>query len=194
MYILLKRAYYLIAFGLPVNQSFNTRASTMIKMFAVCAFFAVGLLLGLAPAARAEPVRNGNELALAWSTNNAAGKQAMQKQAAGIFHTFRYLRVTAIKKDQPVTGAVTIMTIEPSSDMKVALVITKPLSLVLADGLTTNDSVSAYGRIKTIGGGNGHGGEATNLMVVDPALLKHKDLNAPKLSKELLHEVDPTAY
>ena len=166
----------------------------MKNMLAVCAFLAAGLLLGLTPAARSEPVRNGNELALAWATNNPAGKQVVQKQAVGIFHTFRYLRVTAVKKDQPVTGAVTVMTIEPSSDMKVALVITKQLSLDLANGLTTNDCVAAYGRIKTIGGGNGHGGETPNLMVVDPALLKHKDLNAPKLTKELLHEVDPTAY
>lgn len=166
----------------------------MKNMFAACVFFIVGLGLGFAPGGIAEPVRNGNELALAWSTNNAAGKQVVQKQATGIFHTFRYLRVTAVKKDQPVTGAVTVVTIEPSSDMKVALVIAKQLSLDLADGLTTNDCVSAYGRIKTIGGGNGHGGEAPDLMVVNPALLKHKDLNAPKLTKELLHEVDPTAY
>lgn len=165
----------------------------MKNIFAACAFV-VGLLLGCAPAGMAEPVRNGNELALAWSTNNAAGKQAVQKQATGIFHTFRYLQVTAVKKDQPVTGAVTVMTIEPSSDMKVALVVTKQLSLEIANGLTTNDCVSAYGRIKTFGGGNGHGGETPNLMVVDPALLKHKDIKAPKLTKELLHEVDPTAY
>jgi|GEM_PF-2177987 len=165
----------------------------MKTMIVLCVFSVIGL--GLAPVARSEPVRNGNELALAWSTNTAAGKQAVQKQATGIFHTFRYLRVTAVKKDQPATGAVTVVTIEPSSDMKVALVITKQLSLDLANGLTTNDCVSAYGRIKAIGGGNGHGGQTTpNLMVVDPAILKHKDLNAPKLSKELLHEVDPTAY
>jgi hypothetical protein len=160
----------------------------MKNVFAVCAFSIFGLGLGSTPEGIAEPVRNGNELALAWSTNNAEGKQVVQKQAAGIFHTFRYLRVTAVKKDQPVTGAVTVMTIEPSSDMKVALVITKQLSLDLANGLTTNDCVSAYGRVKTIGS------EATNLIVVDPALLKHKDLKAPKLTKELLHEVDPTAY
>ena len=160
----------------------------------VCAFSLALLCFGLAPEGIAEPVRDGNELALAWSTSNAAGKQRMYKQVAGIFHTFRYLRVTAVKKDQPVANAVTVMTIEPSSDMKVALVITKQLSLELANSLTTNDCVSAYGRIKTIGGGNGHGGAAPNLMVVNPALLKHKDLKAPKLTKELLHEVDPTAY
>ena len=156
----------------------------MKNMFAVCAVFVIGFALG----GIAEPVRNGNELALAWSTTHAAGKQAVQKQATGIFHTFRYLRVTAVKKDQPAAGAVTVMTLEPSSDMKVALVITKALSLELAATLTTNDSVSAYGRIKTIGG------EDPNLMVVDPALLKHKDRAAPKLTKELLNEVDPTAH
>ena len=156
----------------------------MKNMFAVCAV----LVIGFALEGIAEPVRNGNELALAWSTSNAAEKQAVQKQATGIFHTFRYLQVTAVKKDQPATGAVTVMTIEPSSDMQVALVITKQLSLKLANGLTTNDCVSAYGRIKTIGG------KTPNLMVVDPALLKHKDRAAPKLTKELLHEVDPTAY
>ncbi|MCG2659910.1 MAG: hypothetical protein L6437_06675 [Kiritimatiellae bacterium] len=160
----------------------------MKNMFTVCAFFAVGLCLGFAPEGIAEPVRNGNELALAWSTNNAAGKQVLQKQALGIFHTLRYLRVTAVKQDQPVKGAVTVMTIEPSSDMKVSLVVTKRLSLELANGLTTNDCVSAYGRIKTIGG------EDPNLMVVNPALLKHKDINAPKLTKELLNEVDHAAH
>ena len=160
----------------------------MKTMIAICACYIAGLGLGLAPAGIAEPVRNGNELALAWSTSKGAEKQAVQKQATGIFHTFRYLRVQAVKKDQPATGAVTVITIEPSSDMQVALVITKQLSLKLANGLTTNDCVSAYGRIKTIGG------KTPNLMVVDPALLKHKDRAAPKLTKELLHEVDPTAY
>ena len=160
----------------------------MKTMITICACSIAGLSLGLASVGIAEPVRNGNELALAWSTSKGAKKQAVQKQATGIFHTFRYLRVRAVKKDQPATGAVTVMTIEPSSDMQVALVITKQLSLKLANGLTTNDCVSAYGRIKTIGG------KTPNLMVVDPALLKHKDRAAPKLTKELLHEVDPTAY
>ena len=160
----------------------------MKTMITICACSIAGLSLGLASVGIAEPVRNGNELALAWSTSNATEKQAVQKQATGIFHTFRYLRVQAVKKDQPATGAVTVMTIEPSSDMQVALVITKQLSLKLANGLTTNDCVSAYGRIKTIGG------KTPNLMVVDPALLKHKDRAAPKLAKELLNEVDPSAH
>jgi len=160
----------------------------MKNIFATCILVVAGLGLGCAPEGAAEPVRNGNELALAWSTNNAAGKQILQEKSEGIFHSFRYLRVTAVQKDQPVAGAVTVVTIEPSSDLKVALVITKALSLELAATLTTNDSVAANGRVKTIGGAD------TNLMVVSPAVLKHKDLGAPKLSKELLHEIDPTAY
>lgn len=157
-----------------------------MRNICICAVFVAGI--GCAQFGKAEPVHNGNEQALAWSTNNATGKQVVQKQALGIFHTFRYLRVQDVQKDQPITGAVTVITIEPSSDMQVALVLTKKLSLDIAEALTTNDCVSAYGRIKSIGG------KTTNLMVVDPAILKHKDRNAPKLTKELLHEVDPTAY
>jgi len=173
---------------LPVNNSFYA-GDPPIKITAViCALFIAGLAPGFAPEVIAESVRNGNELAWAWGATNAAGKPVVQKQAVGLLHTFRYLRVTAVKKDQPAAGAVTVMTIEPSSDMAIALVITKRLSLDLANGLTTNDCVSAYGRIKTIGG------EFPNLIVVDPAILKHKDRAGPKLSKELLHEVDPAAH
>ena len=60
----------------------------------------------------AEPVKNGNELALAFATNSAAGKQAVQKQAVGALHTFRYLKLTAIERDRPETGNITLMAIE----------------------------------------------------------------------------------
>lgn len=43
----------------------------------------------------AAPVRNGNESALSYAANNASGKVALGKSAAGVFHTFRYLKVTA---------------------------------------------------------------------------------------------------
>ncbi|MBI2438525.1 MAG: hypothetical protein HYV36_06915 [Lentisphaerae bacterium] len=148
----------------------------------------VSLYFGLSLTAQAEPVRNGNELALAWSATNASGRQAIQRQAVGLLHTFRYLRVTSIRKDQSGPGAITLLTVEPSSDLEIALVITKPLSLELAKTLTTNDSVYANGRIKSMGL------EAPNRLVVDPAVLKHKDRRSPKLSLELLHEVDPSAH
>lgn len=146
-----------------------------------------GLFLGLAPAGITEPVRNGNELALAWSASNAANKPAMRQQVTGRLYTFRYLRVTAIQKDRPDTGAMTVVTVEPSSDMQIALVLTKRLSLELAGNLTTNDCVAAYGRIKTIGSAG------ANLIEVDPAILKHKDRATPKLTKELINEVDDKA-
>ncbi|MBI2441578.1 MAG: hypothetical protein HYV35_09420 [Lentisphaerae bacterium] len=138
--------------------------------------------------ARAEPVRNGNELALAWSQTNRVGKQAIARQATGVLHTFRYLRITAISNNWPAAGALTLLTQEPSSDLEIALVITKSLSLELAKTLTTNDSVAANGRITSIGL------EAPNRLVVDPAVLKHKDRRSPKLSIELLHEIDPAAH
>jgi hypothetical protein len=34
----------------------------------------------------------------------------------------------------------------------------------------------------------------TNLLVIDPAVINHKDREAPKLSKELLREIDQNAY
>ncbi len=154
---------------------------------AICALLISGLFLGLAPDGITEPVRNGNETALAWSTSNAAEKSALRQQVSGRLHTFRYLRVTAVKKDQPDTGAVTVITTEPSSDMQIALVLTKRLSLELAGNLTTNDCVAASGRIKTIGSA------AANLVEVDPAILKHKDRATPKLTKELINEVDHSA-
>ena len=64
-----KKCLYCIRFRLPVKNPFNTGANSMRVMLAVCAVF----IVGFAPIARTEPVRNGNELALVWSTNNVAG-------------------------------------------------------------------------------------------------------------------------
>lgn len=151
-------------------------------------FSIIGLFLGSILSARADPVRNGNELALAWTSTNAAGKKVIQQRAVDTLHTFRYLRVIAISNDSPSAGQITLLTIEPSSDVEIALVITMKLSLELARTLKTNDCVAANGRISSMGVA------APNRLVVDPAVLKHKDRRSPKLSKELLHEVDPTAH
>ncbi len=137
----------------------------------------------------AEPVGNGNELALAYaSATNAAGRQLIQQTATGALQTFRYLKITAIASNAPVPGAMTLTTVEPSSDLQVVLVVTKKLSLELARTLTTNDCVAANGRVKSIGE------ESAKLLILDPVVLKYKDRAGPKMSKELLHEVDPTAH
>ena len=136
----------------------------------------------------AERVRNGNELALNYSTNNAAGKAALMKSVGGAYHTFRYLKVTEIKTNAPRAGVVTVTTVEPSSDVIIRITLSTPLSLETVKTLQTGDCVSCKGRI------NSPGPAQTNLLVLDPAVINHKDRAAPKLSKELLREVDKNAY
>lgn len=149
----------------------------------------MGLALG-AGGALADAVRNGNEVALAFATNAATGKQAIQKQATGVIHTFRFLKVTAIERDQPEAGQITLATVEPSSDLKVTVVLAQPVSVekVAALQLKEGDAVAVQGRIKSLGV------EAPDTMRVEPAVLRHKDRAAPKLTKELLNEVDSSAH
>ena len=138
--------------------------------------------------AYAEKVRNGNELALNYATNSPAGKIALIKSATGAFHTFRYLKVTEIKTNAPRNGVVTLTAVEPSSDVMVKIIVNTPLSLEIIKSLQTGECVSCKGRI------NGSSATQTNLLVIAPAVINHKDREAPKLSKELLREVDKKAY
>ena len=130
----------------------------------------------------AEPVGNGNELALRYTAGTPAERRVIQKDATGTLQTFRYLKITEIKTNAPTPGAITLTTVEPSSDIKVTMVITKRVSLKIAGTLAVNDCVAAKGRVKSLGG------KANDLIVLSPAMLKHKDRSGPKLSKELLHE------
>ena len=139
-------------------------------------------------AARAEPVYNGNELALKYAEAKAAEKQAIAQKHGGAFHQFRYLKVTAISRDQPEAGAVTLRTEEPGSGMPVTLIVRQKLSLALAGALTTNDAVAVKGRLIKIGT------TAAAPMVLDPAILMRKDRADPKPNNELLRETDTTAH
>lgn len=136
----------------------------------------------------AEPIRNGNEMALSYTTNSITGKIAFSKSVTGVFHTFRYLKVTEVKLDTPRAGAATLMVVEPSSSLTIKMIVTAPLSLELARNLQPGESIAGKGRVKSLGT------EEKNLMVLDPAVINHKDREAPKLSKELLREIDPTAH
>jgi hypothetical protein len=86
---------------------------------------AVGLALlatgGVLLSARAEPVRNGNELALAYVEAKAPDKARLAAEKSGVIHTFRYLRITEVLRDKPEAGLFTFTTVEPSSDLKVRL-------------------------------------------------------------------------
>jgi hypothetical protein len=105
-----------------------------------------------------------------------------------MIHTFRHLLIVAIQRDQPDPGAITLLTREPSSDMRIRLVARQKLSLALAAGLETNMAVAVTGRLRSLGT------PEPDLMVVDPAVLKHADRPTPKAGAELLNEVDRTAH
>ena len=137
---------------------------------------------------RAEPVRNGNEMALSYATNSASGKIAFGKSVVGMFYTFRYLKVTGIELDAPRKGAATLIATEPSSSLTIKMIITAPLSVEKAMNLQTGECVAVKGRVKNIET------EGKSLLVLEPAVINNKDREAPKLSKELLREVDPNAH
>ena len=139
----------------------------------------------LAAAGHAEPVGNGNELALNYTRADAIGRQGIQQEFSGRFHTFRYLRVTQITTNAAGSGPV-LLTVEPSSDMEVVLVVGGKLSLDMVSTIATGECVAAKGRVKSIG-------VPPNRIVVEPALLQHKDRITPKAGAELLPEVDPRA-
>ncbi len=145
--------------------------------FLFCALFAVS--------ARAEAVRNGNELALSFSRADAPGKAALQKESEGRLFTFRFLKIIRIDPG-PTGGLPVYTTIEPSSDLTVILHPQGGVSRQVAATAATNDCLAANGRLARLGTPSG-------TLVIEPAVLRSKDRAAPKGEKELLPEIDSTA-
>ena len=150
---------------------------------------AILTLLGVslvAISARAETVRNGNELALNYSRADAPGKAALRKEAEGRLFTFRYLRVVRVETNA--AGSVAVYhAVEPSSDLAVEIHpqvggVTRQIAATVA----TNDCLAVNGRLT-------HLDNPPGTLVVDPAVLRSKDRSAPKCEKELLPEFDPNA-
>jgi hypothetical protein len=137
--------------------------------------------------ARADAVRNGNEMALHYTTATGTEKTDVQKAATGVNHTWRFLKIKQITQPTDTDRFVKLVTVEPSSDMKVILVTNLKLSVKLAQTLQAGDCVSARGRVKSVAV------EDKNTIVVDPAVLEYKDKDKPAAGKELLKEVDPRA-
>lgn len=151
-----------------------------------------GILVVSAYTAFAEPVRNGNDLALSYvEAGTPEAREKASREAANGIHTFRYLQVTKIEKDQPETGLYRLETTEPSSDMSVVLNVAKrALSLDLAATLKIGDCLAVQGRVRQI---TGDGVKAPFRMIVDSANLRFKDRAQPKAGAETLDEVDPRA-
>ena len=138
--------------------------------------------------AGAEPVRNGNEMALSYVTNTPAGKIVQARAVTGMFHNFRYLKVIGIQTNDADGKAATVTAVEPSSDIIVRIAVNTPMSMAIVQGLKTGECVACKGRVKSLGT------VQPNVMVLDPAVINYKDRAGPKLTKELRREIDPPAY
>jgi len=158
----------------------------MKRLFPAFAFAALVLLAAPFPSLAGRQ-RNGNELALEYSTARESQKKDISKEAVGQLYFFRYLRIETITKGKTDAGPFIAMdTVEPSSDMHVSFTVTKSVSLKKAGPLATNDAVAVSGRLKSLDGNN-------NMLVLDPVIVRYKDKHAPAAGKELLPEVDPNA-
>ena len=136
--------------------------------------------------ARAETVRNGNELALAYSRADAAGQAALRREAEGRLFTFRFLKVVRIEPPAHSNAPPVFVTLEPSSDLTVILHPQGAVSLQVASTVVTNDGLAVNGRLARID-------PLSGAFTLRPAALRHKDRTAPKGEKELLPEIDPRA-
>ena len=142
--------------------------------------------LAAAQLAVADPVANGNDMALNYFRAAPEAKAQVQKEAAGKLHVFRFLSVSepvAAETNRPV-----VVTIEPSSGLTVEVVVSGKLSRNIASTLSTGECVAVQGRVVSVGVA------APDRIVVDPAVILHKDRRQPKAGAELLHEVNPKAH
>ncbi|MDA1088685.1 MAG: hypothetical protein O2901_16945 [Verrucomicrobia bacterium] len=136
-------------------------------------------------------VRNLNEVCQDYILTESENRKAELRDAAAeknVLYQFRYLQVTRIGTNMPVKGAITLMTMEPGSKMHVQLTLTQSKSLAIAKEIKIGEAVAGKGRIKAFD----HRKSGT--IVMNPAVLKHKDRLAPTREKELLNEVDAQAY
>ncbi|MDD4871328.1 MAG: hypothetical protein PHR77_12280 [Kiritimatiellae bacterium] len=139
------------------------------------------------------PVDNGNDLALEYVTQKTpALKKALVEPILGKLHYFRYLRITEMTEGKTPDGfrTVAIKAVEPSSDMIVKFTVLKNVSLSILDTdpkTKVGDAVGVQGRLESIGK------VATNMIVLNPVIVKHKDKLAPVRGKEFLYELDPNA-
>ena len=148
------------------------------------------LLVGMVGSAVGK-TSNGNDFALYLSeAQTPAEQKELIDDAKGRPHYFRYLRIVALEEGE-IDGRpyMTLLTEEPSSYMKVSFTVTKPISfkkLKEAPTSTIGDAVAVTGRIASVDPKKAR-------IVLKPVIIRHKDRLTPKMGKELLYELDPSA-
>ncbi len=151
------------------------------------------VLLGVLPgfSARGAAVPNGNEYALSLvEAKTPAERKKLVTQGVGKNHFFRYLHVLEItKQDNKGAPVILLKTREPSSNMQVTFLVQKSISLsVLQKDPATKvgDAVAVIGVVESAD-------PVKREMVLNPVIVRYKDLLAPKVGKEMLSERDSSA-
>jgi len=162
-----------------------------MKHFSVrwLAVILLGVLSGVS--ARGAAVPSGNEYALSLvEAQTPAERKKLMTQGVGKNHFFRYLQVLEISK-QSTNGAPVILlkTREPSSNMQVTFLVQKSISLSVLQtepATKVGDAVAVVGVVE-------RADPVKREMVLNPVIVRYKDLLAPKVGKEMLAERDSSA-
>jgi len=149
----------------------------------------LGVLSGVS--ARGAAVPNGNEYALSLvEAKTPAERKKLVTQGVGKNHFFRYLQVLEItKQDNKGAPVILLKTREPSSNMQVTFLVQKSISLsVLQKDPATKvgDAVAVIGVVESAD-------PVKREMVLNPVIVRYKDLLSPKVGKEMLEERDASA-
>jgi hypothetical protein len=141
---------------------------------------------------RGAEVQNINELCQEYvffaKTDKDKARLREESTRSGLLYQFRYLEVRAIQTNAPTTGAYTLVTVEPASEMEIQMVLKQEHSLEIVKSLRLGEAVAGKGKIVSMDK------DGSKRILLDPAMLKNKDRLSPKREKELLKEVDPKAY
>lgn len=147
---------------------------------------AAALALGFALHAQAA-TSNGNDFALALvEAKNPAAKKAVLDDAQGRPHFFRYLQIMEMKES---AAGVRIVAFEPASylDVKFTVTMANSRALLREEPVSkVGDAIAVTGKVVGLD-------PASNAILLDQPIVRHKDRLSPKIGKELLSEVKPGA-
>ena len=146
------------------------------------------ILAGQLRLVQADPVRSGNELLLNLVRYDGAKRADLAKTRLNMIHSFRFLRIKEKSDPAPETGAITLKTVDPSSEGTVVFTVNTRLGLEIVQPLTTNDSVAVVGRVTKINF------DKLPTLQLGQVQVQYKDKAGPKMGRELLNEVDSKAH
>jgi hypothetical protein len=137
------------------------------------------------------PVPNGNEFALRLiEARTPAERKTVLAEGVGKNHFFRYLQVIELTKSSN-NGAPVIFlkTREPSSGMQVSFLVQKSISL----SVLQKEPITKVGDAVAVVGVVERADPVKREFVLNPVIVRYKDLLAPKVGKEMLSERDTSA-